>query len=164
MNFIFNTFLQQNSTKFTYNIRNFSQLNAASTTLLANHKYDLSNNNVRYASTDGESILAEIPEPPSIPELTSKVAEVVANGAEPAFATLGLGGWTPVGIVQNCMEYLHVGLDLPWWTCIIIGTVFVRSVMFPLVIMSQRNSAKMNNNLPQIQGLQMKLTEARQSG
>lgn len=45
-----------------------------------------------------------------------------------------------------------------------IGTVFVRTVIFPLVIMSQRNSAKMNNNLPQIQLLQMKLTEARQGG
>lgn len=67
-------------------------------------------------------------------------------------------------MVQNCMEYLHIGLDLPWWTCIMIGTVFVRTVIFPLVIMSQRNSAKMNNNLPQIQFLQTKLTEARQSG
>lgn len=45
-----------------------------------------------------------------------------------------------------------------------IGTVFVRTVIFPLVILSQRNSAKMNNNLPQMQFLQMKLTEARQSG
>lgn len=70
----------------------------------------------------------------------------------------------PVGIVQNCMEYLHIGLDLPWWACIVIGTVCVRTIMFPLVIMSQRNSAKMNNHMPQIQGLQLKLTEARQSG
>lgn len=69
-----------------------------------------------------------------------------------------------MGIVQNCMEYLHIGLDLPWWTCIMIGTITVRTIIFPLVIMSQRNSAKMNNNLPQIQHLQSKMTEARQSG
>jgi YidC/Oxa1 family membrane protein insertase len=37
-------------------------------------------------------------------------------------------------------------------------------VMFPLVIMSQRNSAIMNNNLPEIQLLQMKMTQARQTG
>nr|CAD7449113.1 unnamed protein product [Timema bartmani] len=36
--------------------------------------------------------------------------------------------------------------------------------MFPLVIAAQRNAAKMNNNLPQLQILQMKMTEARQSG
>lgn len=70
----------------------------------------------------------------------------------------------PSGMVQNCMEYLHIGLDLPWWTCIMIGTIAVRTIIFPLVILSQRNSAKMNNNLPQIQHLQMKLTDARQCG
>lgn len=105
-------------------------------------------------------MLEDIPEPPAIPELVSKVAE----GVEPAFSTLGLGGWSPVGIVQNCMEYLHIGLDIPWWTCILIGTVVVRSMIFPLVLMSQRNSAKLHNNMPQIQVLQMKLTEARQTG
>ncbi|CAG2062376.1 unnamed protein product, partial [Timema podura] len=44
------------------------------------------------------------------------------------------------------------------------GTVVVRVLMFPLVIAAQRNAAKMNNNLPQLQILQMKMTEARQSG
>lgn len=114
--------------------------------------------------TDTATILEHIPEPPIVPDLITKVTEELASGVEPAITTLGLGGWTPVGIVQNCMEYLHIGLDLPWWTCIIIGTITVRTLIFPLVVMAQRNSAKMNNNLPQIQHLQMKLTEARQSG
>lgn len=123
--------------------------------------FDYRSSAARFASTEGgSSLLEDIPEPPAIPELVAKLAD----GVEPAFSTLGLGGWTPVGIVQNCMEYLHIGADLPWWTCIMIGTVVVRSIIFPLVIMSQRNSAKMNNNLPQMQVLQMKLTEARQSG
>lgn len=115
-------------------------------------------------ATDTSSILENIPEPPVIPDLVTKVTEAVVSGAEPAFSTLGLGGWTPVGIVQNCMEFLHIGCDLPWWTCVMIGTVFVRTVIFPLVIVSQRNSAKMSNNMPQIQHLQAKMTEARQSG
>lgn len=126
-----------------------------------------SSNAVRFASTEDITEIAtieNIPEPPAIPELVSSVSEVLAAGAEPAFKTLGLGGWTPVGLVQNCMEFLHIGLDLPWWTCIMIGTICVRTIIFPLVIMSQRNSAKMNNNLPQIQHLQNKMTEARQSG
>jgi YidC/Oxa1 family membrane protein insertase len=37
-------------------------------------------------------------------------------------------------------------------------------MIFPLVIMAQRNAAKMNNNMPQMQVLQMKMSEARQSG
>lgn len=36
--------------------------------------------------------------------------------------------------------------------------------MFPLVVMAQRNAAKMNNLLPQLQVLQLKMTEARQTG
>lgn len=118
----------------------------------------------RHISTNDTetSLLDTIPEPPPIPA-APEIADIAA-GAEPAFASLGLGGWTPVGIVQNCMEYLHIGLDLPWWACIAIGTVCVRTILFPLVIASQRNSAKMNNNMPQMQFLQMKMTEARQSG
>lgn len=36
--------------------------------------------------------------------------------------------------------------------------------MLPLVIISQRNAARMNNYLPQLQTIQLKLTEARQNG
>ncbi|XP_058830820.1 mitochondrial inner membrane protein OXA1L [Topomyia yanbarensis] len=116
---------------------------------------------VRNISTDDsdKSLLDTIPEPPPIPDITELVA-----GAEPTFASMGLGGWTPVGIVQHCMEFLHIGLDLPWWGCIAIGTVCVRTLLFPLVIVSQRNAAKMNNHMPQLQVLQMKMTEARQAG
>lgn len=123
---------------------------------------------VRNISTDdaGKSPLDTIPEPPPIPaapEITDVVSSFAANG-EPTFASLGLGGWSPVGIVQNCMEFLHIGCDLPWWGVIAIGTICVRTLLFPLVIASQRNAAKMNNHMPQMQVLQMKMTEARQEG
>lgn len=130
---------------------------------------------VRFASTGGSdagktaTILDSIPEAPPVPDpstlvdLTETVQTIAANG-EPTFASLGLGGWSPVGMVQNCLEYLHISLDVPWWGAILIGTVCVRLVMFPLVIMSQRNTAVMNNNLPEIQLLQMKMTQARQTG
>lgn len=64
-------------------------------------------------------ILDSIPEPPSLP--VSEVTEVLNVAGEPTFASIGLGGWTPVGIVQNCLEYLHITCDLPWWTAIMIG-------------------------------------------
>lgn len=130
---------------------------------------------VRFSST-GDSdfgktatLVDTIPEPPPVPDpstvvdLTGAVQSLAANG-EPTFASLGLGGWGPVGLVQNALEYLHVSLDVPWWGAILIGTVVVRLVMFPLVIISQRNTATMNNNLPEIQTLQLKMTQARQTG
>lgn len=156
-------------------VRNFSHINkTSSSTLLTWNKYNF----CRYQSTEANAespgwtatiestSIPVIPEPPTVPVLdtSSTIAETLAQGAEPAFASLGLGGWTPVGMVQNCMEYLHIDAGCPWWTCIMIGTIFVRTVIFPLVIMSQRNSAKLNNNMPQMQFLQQKMTEARQTG
>lgn len=61
-----------------------------------------------------------IPEPPTItPEIIETVTAPFTG--EPPFESLGLGGWSPVGIVQNCLEYVHIGLDLPWWVAIVIG-------------------------------------------
>ncbi|XP_026750020.1 mitochondrial inner membrane protein OXA1L [Galleria mellonella] len=129
----------------------------------------------RFASTNNvdpkkvTTLSENIPEPPPVPdiptagEITEAVQSLSANG-EPTFASLGLGGWSPVGLVQNALEYLHVSLDIPWWGAILIGTIVVRVAMFPLVILSQRNTAAMNNNLPEIQLLQLKMTQARQSG
>ncbi|KAF2899865.1 hypothetical protein ILUMI_06313 [Ignelater luminosus] len=109
-------------------------------------------------------IIEPIPEPPPIPEtLTESLNQLNALG-EPSLTSLGLGGWTPVGFVQNCLEYLHVAFGIPWWEAIVIGTVVVRIFMFPLVIIAQRNAARMNNYLPQLQAIQLKMTEARQCG
>lgn len=118
---------------------------------------------VRFSSqsTTSTSILENIPDAPIVPVET--ITELVA-GAEPTFASMGLGGYTPVGMIQHCFEFLHIDCALPWWGCIAIGTLCVRMIIFPLIIMAQRNAAKMNNNLPQMQHLQLKMTEARQSG
>ncbi|XP_055687599.1 mitochondrial inner membrane protein OXA1L [Lutzomyia longipalpis] len=109
--------------------------------------------------------IAAIPDAPAVPAAPAVApVDVLAEGAEPTFESIGLGGWSPVGMVQQCMEYLHIGLDIPWWGVIAIGTVVVRTLIFPLVLVAQRNAAKMNNHLPQLQVLQMKMSEARQSG
>lgn len=93
---------------------------------------------------------------------TSHLA-LAANG-EPTFASLGLGGWTPTGIVQSCFEYLHVSHNIPWWGTIVIGTICVRVLLFPIVVSSQRYMAHFTNVMPQMMHLQSKFTEARKSG
>ncbi|XP_044732289.1 mitochondrial inner membrane protein OXA1L-like [Chrysoperla carnea] len=120
------------------------------------------------------SSLPEIPKPPTVStnETTADLLEATTNLTtqtidalkEPSFESLGLGGWTPVGMVQQCLEYLHIGLDVPWWLTIVIGTMCVRILIFPLVIIAQRNAAIMNNHMPRLQELQVKMSEARQSG
>ncbi|CAG9864608.1 unnamed protein product [Phyllotreta striolata] len=108
-----------------------------------------------------------IPEPPSVPTLPEGFEDLVtqlsANG-EPTLASLGMGGYTPVGMIQNCLQYLHCDLGMEWWAAIALGTLVARILMFPLVVIAQRNAAKMNNYLPQVQILQLKMTEARQCG
>lgn len=154
-----------------------------SASLLANRRYISNNISDGIPATVSPDLLSIIPDAPQVPvtsvttttttsslldnaseQIVDAATVIGSTAAEPTFASIGLGGWSPVGIVQNCMEYLHIGCDLPWWVSIIIGTICVRTIIFPLVIMAQRNAAKMNNNLPQMQVLQMKMTEARQSG
>lgn len=114
--------------------------------------------------TTVKDVLPELPIIPDAPALPVVDDSIVQALTDPTLASIGLGGYTPIGLVQHALEYFHLGLDLPWWAAIALGTVVVRFAMFPLVVIAQRNAAKMNNYMPQMQAIQLKMTEARQSG
>lgn len=40
---------------------------------------------------------------------------------EETLHSAGLGAWTPVGLLQNALEIMHVSWGLPWWAAIIAG-------------------------------------------
>ncbi|XP_076332346.1 mitochondrial inner membrane protein OXA1L-like [Tachypleus tridentatus] len=104
-----------------------------------------------------------IPEPPQVPLLNTDVENVLEEkGSE--ILNAGLGGWSPVGIIQHCLDFCHVSLDIPWWLSIVICTTIVRILMFPVAVKAQQNVTKMNNHLPKMQMLQLKISEARKSG
>lgn len=65
--------------------------------------------------------LPPIPEPPEVLDIKEELVNQLNALGEPTFASLGLGGWTPAGIVQQCFEYFHVSLGVPWWAAIVIG-------------------------------------------
>lgn len=69
-----------------------------------------------------ETIIEPIPEPPPVPDIAPEALNQINHLGESTFASLGLGGWTPVGIIQDSLEYLHVALGIPWWETIAIGT------------------------------------------
>lgn len=108
--------------------------------------------------------------------LTQPVIEQVANvaptagevllaaGGEQRLAELGLGSYTPVGLIQNILEFLHMDLGLPWWGAIVAGTVLARLTVFPIIVKGQREAAKLNNVMPQMNKLTNKIREAQQSG
>lgn len=106
-----------------------------------------------------------IPEIPAIPETPiATVTEQVVSTLEPTFASIGLGGWSPIGLLQNGLELLHISCGLPWWGAIVVSTICMRLLVTPLVIIAQRNAAKMQEVLPKMQEIQVKMTEARQMG
>lgn len=111
-----------------------------------------------------------------VPVLTQPVLEQVADAAptavevlqavaaEPRLTDLGLGGHTPVGVIQNLLECMHMDLGLPWWGAIVVGTLVARLAVFPVIVKGQREAAKLNNVLPDITKLTNKMNEAKQSG
>ncbi|KAE8279239.1 Mitochondrial inner membrane protein OXA1L Hsa OXA1Hs Oxidase assembly 1-like protein [Larimichthys crocea] len=72
----------------------------------------------------------------------------VLTATETSLAELGLGAYTPVGLIQNMLEFMHVDLGLPWWGAIVVGTVLARLAVFPVIVKGQREAAKLNNVCP----------------
>ncbi|XP_069575074.1 mitochondrial inner membrane protein OXA1L isoform X1 [Brachyistius frenatus] len=98
-------------------------------------------------------------------DVAPTAAEVLrAAATEPTLVELGLAAHTPVGLVQNLLEFMHIDLGLPWWGAIVVGTVLARLAVFPVIVKGQREAAKLNNVLPEITKLTTKMNDAKQSG
>jgi len=108
-------------------------------------------------SNSSSELIFDIPEKPQPLDLPESLGE-------PAFDTLGLASWWPSGRMQYLMENLHIGLELEWWQTIAVATVIMRFLLFPVVVMAQRNMANMNNFTPQLSALQEKMSDARRRG
>lgn len=72
-------------------------------------------------SLTSEPITEHIPEPPPIPDVNIEVLSKLNELGEATFTSLGLGGWTPVGVIQTSLEFVHVSLGIPWWGAIALG-------------------------------------------
>ncbi|XP_076647748.1 OXA1L mitochondrial inner membrane protein [Halictus rubicundus] len=103
-------------------------------------------------------LISEIPDLPQIP-----APSLHANG-EPTLESIGLGGYSPIGLIQKGLEALHVHMDVPWWAAIVMGTVCIRVLLFPLVVNIQKSAAHTQLYMPGLQKYQLQMTEARQRG
>lgn len=72
---------------------------------------------------------------------------------------MGLGGNSPIGLVQHVLEYIHISGELPWWATIVVTTLLFRTLMMPLVIYGQSNAAKLNNIKPELDELTQKMRD-----
>ena len=62
-----------------------------------------------------------IPDLPPIPDVAVEVADVLNALGEPTLSSLGLINFTPPGLVQAALEYMHVSMGMPWWAAIVAG-------------------------------------------
>uniref|UniRef100_A0A673W8V5 OXA1L mitochondrial inner membrane protein n=1 Tax=Salmo trutta TaxID=8032 RepID=A0A673W8V5_SALTR len=98
-------------------------------------------------------------------EAAPTVVDVLQGvGVELSLSELGLGSATPVGLVQNLLEFMHVDMGMPWWGAIVVGTVLARIMVFPVIVKGQREAAKLNNVMPEMTKFTNKMNEAKQSG
>jgi hypothetical protein len=77
------------------------------------------------------------------PSTAIDAVNTIATISEPTLSSLGLGlaNWWPSSLVQAALESIHVGLDVPWWTAIVIGNFF----LFLLFIFNHTYSAVCDN-------------------
>lgn len=69
-----------------------------------------------------------------------------------------------MGWLQNALEFLHVGVGLPWWGAIVTATVVARTMLLPLVINSMQNAARLSNIKPEMDALTTKMNAAVKAG
>ncbi|GFY60866.1 mitochondrial inner membrane protein OXA1L [Trichonephila inaurata madagascariensis] len=101
----------------------------------------------------------------------SDIAVTISNNlqnaplfVEPPLSSLDLAHWTPPGLVQMLLEYLHVSWSMPWWGAIVASTLVARILLLPVLIKTQRNTITFSNYMPGLQYLQAKFGEARKAG
>ena len=73
-------------------------------------------------------------------------ARVLAEGE--TFSSLGLGGYSPVGLLQSSMELIHNSTGLPWWGTILVSTLCIRVLFLPINLYLQKNAIRLNNVQP----------------
>ena len=98
---------------------------------------------------------------PELPELQTN--EIILNAlGEPSLQSLGLGCWyTPVGWVQQLLEFVHVNFNCPWYLTIIYYTIAIRTLMIPISILNQRSTNKMKIIGPELQECQANYSDAK---
>ncbi|KAF6351998.1 OXA1L mitochondrial inner membrane protein [Rhinolophus ferrumequinum] len=117
------------------------------------------------AQVQAPPVIPATPSPTAITEVApGETADIVQAAAEQSFTDLGLGSYTPVGLIQNLLEFMHVNLGLPWWGAIAACTVFARCLVFPLIVKGQREAAKIHNHMPEIQKFSTRIREAKLAG
>lgn len=103
----------------------------------------------------------------SMTQVLANESESIRHASELAtndLKSLGLGGWTPSGILQHLLDSVQYLTDLPWWATIILVTCGIRLALAPLLVSVQGNSIRLSNIQPQMQTLLEDIQYAKNAG
>ncbi|KAF2455583.1 60Kd inner membrane protein-domain-containing protein [Lineolata rhizophorae] len=117
------------------------------------------------APTDASSTAADFSSHASLTDLAA--TEHIA-AAEPHIGWLhSLGfdyGWGPTSTIQWLLEHVHVWSGMPWWGSVVVTTLAVRAIMWPLLVKQSDNSARSMAMAPVLRPLQKDMWAAQASG
>ncbi|KAF8174878.1 60Kd inner membrane protein-domain-containing protein [Pholiota molesta] len=128
----------------------------------------------RSLSTSTPPSSSDIPEGPT-PEvgldatsLINDTVDTLASNVPPPlqygdFAAMGLGGWSPSGLVEWSMELINVATGMPWFWTIVAGTAFWRALCVPFAVFALRASARMQPHQAAIEKHRLDVMEAYKS-
>lgn len=81
------------------------------------------------AAVDSAPVVISQPITEQVAEVAPTVVDVLQEaGPELRLAELGLGNYTPVGAIQNLLEFFHMDLGMPWWGAIALGKLYVQFI------------------------------------
>lgn len=104
-------------------------------------------------------------DPGAIADAISQQTELVsAISQQTDLAGAGLGGYTPVGIIQHALELLHVQANMPWWLAIATIAAVLRVALLPLAVAMQQNTARMFNIQPEVSQILLNMQQCSKNG
>ncbi|OQR95764.1 mitochondrial inner membrane protein OXA1 [Thraustotheca clavata] len=111
-------------------------------------------------SDDSTTVVTVPTAPESInldPVMLQNGVDFVHTAISPATAEMG---YSLAEIAVRVLDVVHATTGLPWWATIVASTVAVRSMFFPISVMSMKNSARMNIMKPKLDKLQEEIRNA----
>ncbi|KAG8952149.1 Mitochondrial inner membrane protein oxa1 [Tulasnella sp. 424] len=107
---------------------------------------------------------SSVPPTPADASITDLVTSPLANGDHIGdLASLGLGGWSPAGLVQTLLEQIHVHTGMPWWATIISVAAVVRISMLPIHIRVTANNTRMAYITPKVKEATEAISKAKEN-
>jgi YidC/Oxa1 family membrane protein insertase len=118
--------------------------------------------NVRFNSTNATKlVISEIKDTLPLFEDDIKPISDMTSDQLGYLDSIGLAqGWGPTSIIERILEVSHVYTGLPWWGSIIVATIGIRFLMFPLYMKASANAAKTSKVKPELDAVLTEMKSA----